>query len=65
MIKLRTKTVSTIPSAHTTLDLNILESLPICILSDILDTIPSDVPTSISGINTEEIKFPHKRNNKK
>ena len=64
MIKLRTKIVSTIPNAHTTLDLNIFEILFICILSDIFEIIPSDVPTKISGINTEEIIFPYKCNNK-
>lgn len=58
--ELRTNIVRTIPNAQITLDLKNLESFPICILSDIFDIIPSDVPISISGKKTEDIIFPIK-----
>ena len=58
MIVLRTKTVNTIPNTQTTLDLKNLEIFPICILSDIFDTIPRAVPISISGSKNVVIKFP-------
>lgn len=55
-----TKIVRTIPNAQTTLDLKNLDSLLIWILSDICDIIPSEVPTNISGKNTDDMIFPHK-----
>ena len=60
MIERRTKIVRTIPNAQTTLDLKNLDSLLIWILSDICDIIPSEVPTNISGKNTDDMIFPHK-----
>ena len=63
MTKLRTNIVRAIPKAQTTLDLNILDSLFILILSDIFDIIPSDVPTKISGINTDDIILPYESYN--
>lgn len=60
MIRHRTNIVRTIPNAQTTLDLKNLDSLLIWILSDICDIIPSEVPTNISGRNTDDIIFPYK-----
>ena len=53
-------TVNTSPNIHTVLDLNVFASLPIWILSDIFDTIPSDVPISNNGSKKFEIVFPIK-----
>lgn len=55
-----TNIVSTIPKAQTTLDLKNFDNLFIWILSDIWDIIPREVPTNISGRNTEEMIFPYK-----
>lgn len=44
MIVLRTNIVKTTPRIQITLDLKNFASLSICILSDILDIIPSAVP---------------------
>lgn len=58
MIKHRTNIVSAIPKNHVTPDLKNLDSLLICTLSDILEIIPSAVPTRTSGKSTDEIMFP-------
>ena len=61
-----TNKVSTTPNTQTTLDLKNFANLSSCILSDIFDTIESDVATNVIGIITAFIKFPIKviRNNK-
>lgn len=56
----RTNTVKTIPSTQTTLDLKNLDILSICILSDIFDTIPREVPINMSGNRKDVIKLPIK-----
>ena len=53
-----TNIVSTTPNTHTTLLLKNFDSLSICTLSDIFDTIPSEVDISTIGIITFVTKFP-------
>ena len=48
------------PNIHTMLVLNVFASFPICILSDIFETIPNIVPTSSNGIITLESILPIK-----
>ncbi len=60
MTILRTNKVNTIPSIHTTLDLKNLDILSICILSDIFDTIPREVPINMSGNKKVVMKLPIK-----
>ena len=55
-----TNIVSTNPSTHTILDFNILDSFPICILSDKLDTIPSTVAIRRIGKKYSVIPLPIK-----
>ena len=53
-----TNKLKTNPIIHTTPDFNILESLPICILSERFDTIPSTVDISKSGNMYSVIPLP-------
>ena len=54
------KIVKTIPKTHTIEDFKNLDNFPICILSDMFETIDIDIDINNSGIKNEFINIPIK-----